>query len=200
MTGFRPTRRFIAGAVCPRCAAMDKLVIDLESDRRECVACGFSDARPRDKADPAVRELPTLYAALVLLVVGNGFFKPNVSTMVGNLYRPGSHLRDRAYNIFYMGINIGASLSALLSAPLRNLWSFNLAFTAAGVGLLIGVVVLAALSHGSAWKSLIFAKCPNIGCLRRSCPPARSSSSATTETTATTAMPGASSLWRASRG
>ncbi len=43
---FRTTRRFIAGAVCPRCAAMDKIVVDLETDQRECVACGFSDARP----------------------------------------------------------------------------------------------------------------------------------------------------------
>ncbi|MFT5709518.1 MAG: putative metal-binding protein (TIGR02443 family) [Halioglobus sp.] len=50
-------RRFIAGAVCPRCAAMDKIVVDLESDARECVACGFTDGRP---GDPAVsQEVPT---------------------------------------------------------------------------------------------------------------------------------------------
>ena len=49
-------RRFIAGAVCPRCSAMDKIVVDLDSDRRECVACGFSDARP---GDPLASELPT---------------------------------------------------------------------------------------------------------------------------------------------
>lgn len=43
----KPTRRrFIAGAVCPRCAAMDRIVVDLDTDRRECVACGFSDERP----------------------------------------------------------------------------------------------------------------------------------------------------------
>ena len=48
-------RRFIAGAVCPKCAAMDKIVVDLDTDQRECVACGFSEARP---AEPA-RELPT---------------------------------------------------------------------------------------------------------------------------------------------
>ncbi len=51
------TRRFIAGAVCPRCAEMDKIVIDLETDLRECVACGFSEARPEQK--PAASELPT---------------------------------------------------------------------------------------------------------------------------------------------
>ena len=50
-------RRFIAGAVCPRCAAMDKIVVDLESDARECVACGFSEARPGDAA--AVGEVAT---------------------------------------------------------------------------------------------------------------------------------------------
>lgn len=50
---FKTSRRFIAGAVCPRCAAMDKLVVDLETDQRECVACGFSDARP---TGPAPRE------------------------------------------------------------------------------------------------------------------------------------------------
>ena len=62
-------RRFIAGAVCPRCALADKIVVDLDTDRRECVACGFAEARPGDKsaapADPlqvpagAAPELPT---------------------------------------------------------------------------------------------------------------------------------------------
>ena len=50
-------RRFIAGAVCPRCAAMDKIVVDLDTDHRECVACGFSDARPDGGEKTA--ELPT---------------------------------------------------------------------------------------------------------------------------------------------
>ena len=49
-------RRFIAGAVCPRCGAMDKIVVDLDRDLRECVACGYSDERPEA---PATRELPT---------------------------------------------------------------------------------------------------------------------------------------------
>jgi len=46
MTSTPHRRRFIAGAVCPRCAAMDRIVIDLDTDTRECVACGFSDERP----------------------------------------------------------------------------------------------------------------------------------------------------------
>jgi len=89
-----------------------------------------------------IRSMPTFYTGLVLLCLGNGLFKPNISAMVGNLYEPGDPRRDAGFNIFYMGINIGASASALLAAPLRNLWSFNLAFTAAGVGLLISVVIL----------------------------------------------------------
>ena len=89
-----------------------------------------------------VRSLPSFYLGLILLCIGNGFFKPNISAMVGNLYAPDDPKRDAGFNIFYMGINIGAAVSALLAAPLRNLWSFNLAFAAAGVGLLIGTSVL----------------------------------------------------------
>lgn len=50
-------RRFIAGAVCPRCGAMDKIIVDLETDFRECVACGFNEARPTDGG--SVQEVPT---------------------------------------------------------------------------------------------------------------------------------------------
>ena len=56
MSGSLPRRRFIAGAVCPRCGQMDKIVIDLNTDHRECVACGFSEARPKA---PESTELPT---------------------------------------------------------------------------------------------------------------------------------------------
>src|SRR6202008_845165 len=55
-----------------------------------------------------------VYAALCCLVIGNGFFKPNVSSMVGNLYKEGSHLKDRAYLIFYMGINVGSFLAPIV--------------------------------------------------------------------------------------
>ena len=56
MSGFTSKRRFIAGAVCPRCGAMDKIVVDLDSDTRACVACDFSEARP---PDPTQEELQT---------------------------------------------------------------------------------------------------------------------------------------------
>lgn len=96
-----------------------------------------------------VRSMPMFYTGLALICFGNGFFKPNISAMVGNLYDADDPRRDAGFNIFYMGINIGATISALLAAPLRNLWSFNMAFTAAGVGMLIGVAVLVL-----SWKGL----------------------------------------------
>jgi dipeptide/tripeptide permease len=102
-----------------------------------------------------IRSLPTFYVGLILLCVGNGFFKPNISAMVGNLYAPDDPRRDAGFNIFYMGINIGASISALLAAPLRNLWNFNLAFAAAGIGLLIGTTILVIN-----WKKLAVADPP----------------------------------------
>src|SRR5262249_26577870 len=59
--------------------------------------------------------IEAVYAALVCLVIGNGFFKPNVSAMVGHLYPEGSKLKDRAYNIFYMGINVGAFFAPIVA-------------------------------------------------------------------------------------
>ena len=59
--------------------------------------------------------IATFYLALGLIFAGNGFFKPNISTMVGNLYPSGSPLKDSAYSIFYMGINIGALLAPVVA-------------------------------------------------------------------------------------
>ena len=89
-----------------------------------------------------IRSEAALYGGLTLVCLGNGLFKPNITAMVGNLYTPGDPKRDAGFNIFYMGINIGACLSALLSAPLRNEWSYNAAFVGAGAGLLLGVANL----------------------------------------------------------
>ena len=62
--------------------------------------------------------LSTYYVALAMLFIGNGFFKPNISTMVGNLYPANSPLKDSAYNIFYMGINIGALTAPIVAETL----------------------------------------------------------------------------------
>ncbi|HSK70181.1 MAG TPA: peptide MFS transporter [Pyrinomonadaceae bacterium] len=83
-----------------------------------------------------------VYAALTCLVIGNGFFKPNVSTMVGNLYSEGSHMKDRAYNIFYMGINIGAFFAPVVMEIVKAYWGFHAAFAVAAFGMMISVAIL----------------------------------------------------------
>ena len=90
----------------------------------------------------SVPSLWAVYAALTCLVIGNGFFKPNVSTMVGNLYPEGSHLKDRAYNIFYMGINIGALAAPIVMEIVKARWGFHPAFAVAAFGMVISVSVL----------------------------------------------------------
>ncbi len=83
-----------------------------------------------------------VYLALTCLVIGNGFFKPNVSTMVGNLYPEGSHLKDRAYNIFYMGINVGAMLAPIVMEVVRAYFGFHAASAVAAFGMVISVAIL----------------------------------------------------------
>jgi POT family proton-dependent oligopeptide transporter len=86
-----------------------------------------------------------LFAGLALIIVGNGFFKPNISTLLGNIYNRADlqPLKDNAYNIFYMGINIGAFVCNFVAAYLRNEYGWGYAFAAAGVGLVIGMIILA---------------------------------------------------------
>lgn len=86
-----------------------------------------------------------MFISLSLIIVGNGFFKPNISTLLGNIYNREDlkPLKDNAYNIFYMGINIGAFVCNFVAAWLRNAYGWGYAFGAAGVGLIIGMVILA---------------------------------------------------------
>jgi POT family proton-dependent oligopeptide transporter len=86
------------------------------------------------------------YAGLALLIAGNGLFKPNISTMVGGLYAPGDPRRDGAFTIFYMGINIGAALGPMICGYLGERVAWHLGFGAAGVGMLLGVIVFASLN------------------------------------------------------
>jgi proton-dependent oligopeptide transporter, POT family len=90
----------------------------------------------------AVRSEPVMFLALACLVIGNGFFKPNVSAMVGNLYPEGSHLKDRAYNIFYMGINVGAFLAPLVAEFMTRRFGYHPAFAMGALGMLISVSIL----------------------------------------------------------
>ena len=92
----------------------------------------------------SVRGFTTFTAGLVMLILGNGFFKPNISVMVGNLYTPGDPKRDAGFNIFYMGINVGALVATLLAASVRNQLGWLWTFRVAGLGLCISLIVLLA--------------------------------------------------------
>jgi len=80
------------------------------------------------------------YVALGSIICGNGFFKPNISTMVGTLYKPGDARRDGAFTIFYMGINIGAFLGPLLCGIVGEKLGYHYAFGLAGIGMVTGLV------------------------------------------------------------
>jgi len=84
---------------------------------------------------------PLLFPALALLILGNGLFKPNISTIVGSLYLSGDPRRDAAFTIFYMGINLGAFLSPLVCGALSDAYSPHWGFGAAGVGMLISLII-----------------------------------------------------------
>jgi POT family proton-dependent oligopeptide transporter len=80
------------------------------------------------------------YGGLALLVVGNGFFKPNISTMVGGLYAPGDARRDGAFTIFYMGINLGALLAPVVSGTLGEKVGWTWGYASAGIGMGLGLI------------------------------------------------------------
>jgi POT family proton-dependent oligopeptide transporter len=90
-----------------------------------------------------VHHIGMLYLAMTLVIVGNGFFKPNISTLLGNLYSTDNYKdkKDEGYNIFYMGINVGAFICNFFGAALQILLGWKFAFMAAGVGMFIGVIV-----------------------------------------------------------
>jgi POT family proton-dependent oligopeptide transporter len=79
--------------------------------------------------------------ALLTLILANGAFKPNISTQVGGLYAEGDPRRDRAYSIFYVGINLGAFLAPLVCGSLGERAGWHYGFAAAGVGMLIGLAI-----------------------------------------------------------
>jgi proton-dependent oligopeptide transporter, POT family len=86
--------------------------------------------------------------ALGFLILGNGAFTPNISTQVGSLYPPGDRRRDRAFSIFYVGINLGAFLAPLICGTLGEELGWHYGFMAAGIGMTIGLIIyLAATPH-----------------------------------------------------
>jgi POT family proton-dependent oligopeptide transporter len=88
----------------------------------------------------AVGSLGIFWVGLLLLILGNGFFKPNISTIVGQLYDADDNRRDAACTIFYMGINLGAFFSPLVCGYLGQKIGWQYGFGAAGVGMLIGTL------------------------------------------------------------
>ncbi len=91
----------------------------------------------------AIHSLPMLYLSMFLVILGNGFFKPNISTLLGNLYSTDEYRdrKDEGYNIFYMGINVGAFICNFFSAAIIIVWGWKYAFIAAGIGMFLGVLI-----------------------------------------------------------
>ena len=89
-----------------------------------------------------IPDLRWFLLGLAVIVVGNGLFKPNISTMVGMLYAPNDARRDSGFTIFYMGINAGAALAPLICGTLIGArYGYNWGFFAAGIGMILGLVV-----------------------------------------------------------
>lgn len=87
----------------------------------------------------------SFYISLLMIILGNGMFKPNISVLLGRLYEKPEYenLKDSGYNIFYMGINVGAFICNFVAAWLRLTYGWGWAFVAAGIGMLLGLVLFA---------------------------------------------------------
>ena len=102
----------------------------------------------------SVHNIAALYVSMTLVMVGNGFFKPNISTLLGNVYTTPEYVKqkDDGYNIFYMGINLGAFICNFFGAALYIVYGWGAAFLAAGVGMFLGVIIfLAGTRHYKAY-------------------------------------------------
>jgi proton-dependent oligopeptide transporter, POT family len=97
---------------------------------------GFEGTGGQDAAS-----LSVFWLALAFIIVGSGFLKANISVIVGQLYPRTDVRRDGAYTIFYMGINLGAALGALLCGYLGEIYGWSYGFGAAGIGMLLGLIV-----------------------------------------------------------
>ncbi|HHF3132753.1 TPA: peptide MFS transporter [Vibrio diabolicus] len=105
----------------------------------------FTLALPADAL--GIGSLHSFYLGLGLLITGNGLFKPNISTMVGDLYKEGDNRRDGAFTIFYMGINLGALLAGVVSGSVTTSYGWKAGFVAAGVGMLVSLVMQMVLAQ-----------------------------------------------------
>lgn len=96
----------------------------------------------------AVDKISIFYIALAVITLGNGLFKPNISTLLGNLYEKNDPNKDAGFNIFYMGINIGAFYSPTAAAYMRTNFGWGSAFLIAGAGMLVGLIILLIFAKG----------------------------------------------------
>lgn len=88
----------------------------------------------------AIPTLSAFYGGLTIIVLGTGLLKPNVSTMVGQLYKEHDHRRDAGFSIFYMGINVGALVAPLICGYLGEKVNWHYGFATAGIGMTIGLL------------------------------------------------------------
>ncbi|ARC91534.1 dipeptide/tripeptide permease [Vibrio coralliilyticus] len=105
----------------------------------------FTLAMPADML--GLGTVHTFYLGLALLIAGNGLFKPNISTMVGDLYQEGDNRRDGAFTIFYMGINLGALLAGVIAGSVTDEFGWKSGFIVAGIGMLISLVMQMTLAQ-----------------------------------------------------
>ena len=89
----------------------------------------------------SVEEMWAFYTGLGLIVSGVGMLKPNISTLVGGLYRPGDEKRDKGFSIFYIGINVGAALASLVVAYVADIYGWHAGFGLAAIGMVLGQLV-----------------------------------------------------------
>ena len=89
------------------------------------------------------KDVSMFYVSMGLIIIGNGFFKPSISTLLGNLYSDDKYKanKDAGYNIFYMGINIGGFVCNIIAAYMRNKYGWGEAFVTAGVGMFLGLII-----------------------------------------------------------
>jgi proton-dependent oligopeptide transporter, POT family len=100
-----------------------------------------------DRGGASQNDVLLLYAGLGLLAMGNGFFKPNISSMIGRFYKQGDPRRDGAFTIFYMGINIGAFLAPLTCGTVAELEGWGYGFLLAGIGMVTGLIIFIVTSR-----------------------------------------------------
>jgi POT family proton-dependent oligopeptide transporter len=98
------------------------------------------EAAPKYQGPQRKRMRWIFFLGLLMIVLGNGLFKPNISVMVGNLYTEDNPLKDSAFNIFYMGINIGALFAPIVASFLRNNFGWSYAFGAAALGMILSIL------------------------------------------------------------